>query len=139
MPLKYEELTAKIIGIYYDVYNELGHGFVESVYHRAMLIALGQAGLRAESEVVLPVSFRGTSVGDFRADIVVEDLVLIELKAVQALDKEHFAQVMNYLKATLIEIGFLMNFGSHPAFKRIIFDNPSKQIRLNPFESVVRV
>ena len=139
MALKHEELTAKIISVYYDVYNELGHGFLESVYHRAMLCALNQSGLRAESEVALPVSFRGTTVGDFRADIVVENVVLIELKTVQALENEHIAQVINYLKATPIEIGFLMNFGPHPAFKRIICDNPSKEVRLNPCESVVRV
>lgn len=104
MALKYEDLTSRIIGVYYDVYNELGHGFVESVYHNAMLVALTQAELRAESEVALPVTFRGARVGDFRADIVIEGIVLLELKTVQALEKEHLAQLMNYLKATPLEI-----------------------------------
>jgi GxxExxY protein len=139
LALKCEDLTSKVIGAFYDVYNELGHGFLESVYHKAMIVALRTAGLEVATEVAVPVTFRGQSVGEFRADLVVNQTILVELKVAQALDRTHYAQVMNYLKATPFEIALLFNFGAKPAFKRIIFDNPSKEIRLNPCESVVRV
>jgi GxxExxY protein len=139
LALKHEELTSKVIGAYYEVYNELGHRFLESVYHKAMIVVLRDAGLEVATEVAVPVSFRGRTVGEFRADLVANETVLVELKVAQALDRSHYAQVMNYLKATPFEIALLFNFGSQPALKRIIYDNPSKQIRLNPCESVVRV
>ena len=107
----HEELTRKILGACFEVSNELGCGFVESVYERALLIALADAGLRAQSQVPLNVFFRDKVVGEFYADVVVEDTVLIELKAVKALVPEFLAQVMNYLKATGIEVAFLVNFG----------------------------
>ncbi len=136
MVLKNERLTAKIIRVYYDVYNELGHGFLEAVYERSMTLALKDAGLKAEPQAAIPVIFRGQVVGEYRADILVENEVLVELKAVRSLAAEHYAQVIHYLRATSIEIGLLFNFGSRPTFKRFLFDNPSKKIRVNPCESV---
>jgi len=108
----HEELTEKILKACFEVSNELGCGFLESVYLRALLVALAQAGLKAETQKPLTVMFRGQSVGDFFPDIIVEDTILLELKAVKALAPEHLAQVMNYLKATGIEVGFLLNFGA---------------------------
>jgi GxxExxY protein len=123
----HEELTEKIIGVFYIVYNELGHGFLESVYHKALVLALRQAGLRAEIEVPVPVFFRGQQVGDFSADVVVEDKVLLELKAVRELEPAHEAQLLNYLRGTPIEVGLLMNFGPKPRFRRLVFANDRKR------------
>lgn len=125
--LKHSDITDKIIGVFYDVYNELGEGFLESVYHNAMCIALNQAGLRSEREVALPVFFRGQVVGDFRADLIVSDCVIVELKTVRALDHSHEAQLFHYLRSTKIEVGLLLNFGPRPQFKRIAFDNVRKK------------
>jgi len=108
----YEELTKTILRVCFEVSNELGSGFLESVYEKALLIALTEAGLRAENQVPLNVMFRKRMVGQFFADIIVEKKVLLELKAVRALAPEHLAQVMNYLKATGIEVGLLLNFGN---------------------------
>jgi GxxExxY protein len=107
-----EELTEKIIAACFDVSNELGAGFLESVYEKALLIALTDRGLVAQSQIPLKVNFRNQIVGDFIADIVVENSVLLELKAVKNLAPEHQAQIINYLKATGIEIGLLVNFGN---------------------------
>jgi GxxExxY protein len=125
-------LTEKIIGVFYDVYNELGHGFLESVYEGAMAIALGQAGLHIERQIALKVVFRGEVVGDSRADVVVERAVILELKAASGIDPAHEAQLLNYLRATEIEVGLLLNFGPRPQFKRLVFENSRKQIRVNP-------
>lgn len=108
----HEELTEKILKACFEVSNELGSGFLESVYEKALLIALRDAGIKAESQKPLNVTFRSQSVGEFYPDIIVEDSVLLELKAVKALAPEHLAQVMNYLKASGIEVGFLINFGN---------------------------
>ena len=137
--LLHGDFTDKIIGVFYKVYNELGYGFLESVYHKARIIGLREAGLRVEEEVPVPVSFHGVSVGDFRADLLVEDRVLLELKAVRLLDKAHEAQLLHYLKATPIEVGRLLNFGIRPQFRRLLFDNDRKKIRENPCESVAEV
>ena len=125
---KHQELTRKIIGVFYEVYNELGHGFLESVYEAAMPIALREAGLKVETQVPIGVYFRGNRVGDFRADLMVENAVLLELKAARALDSSHEAQLLNYLRATEIEVGLLLNFGIKPEFKRLAFDNERKKI-----------
>jgi len=127
--LKEGELTEKIIGVFYDVYNELGHGFLESVYEEAMSIALSQAGMRVDRQVPLKVMFRGYLVGDFRADVLVEKSVLLELKAATGLDPIHEAQLLNYLRATEVEVGLLLNFGPKPQFKRFIFENSKKGSR----------
>jgi GxxExxY protein len=129
---KHRELTEKIIGVVYDVYNELGHGFLESVYEQAMAIALGQAGLHVDRQMSLKVIFRGEVVGDFRADVIVERAVILELKAASGINPAQEAQLLNYLRATEIEVGLLLNFGPRPQFKRLVFENSRKQIRVNP-------
>jgi GxxExxY protein len=136
--LVHEELTERIIGVYYEVYNELGHGFLESVYQAAMCIALESAGLRVQRQVATPVWFRGQQIGDFRADLLVNDAVLIELKAVAHVDASHEAQLLNYLRATTIEVGLLFNFGPRPQFRRLVFANDRKKIRVHPRESAAR-
>ncbi len=108
----YEELTGKIIGCGFEVSNELGVGFLESVYEKSMLVALAGAGLKARSQEPIEVYFRRRPVGEFFADIVVEEKVIVELKAVRTLISVHEAQVINYLKATGMEVGLLMNFGN---------------------------
>jgi GxxExxY protein len=110
--LKYAETTGTVLGCAFAVINELGAGFLESVYEKAMVVALEQAGLVAKSQYPIKVMFRGQCVGDFYADILVEDKVILELKAVKALTSEHQAQVINYLNATGIEVGLLINFGN---------------------------
>lgn len=125
--LKHGLITDQILRVFYDVYNELGHGFLESVYHRSLALALETTGLKVCSRVDIPVWFRGRQVGQFEADILVENCVLLELKAARSLDLSHRAQLMNYLKATEIEVGLLLNFGERPEFKRVIFDNLKKQ------------
>ena len=125
--LKYKELTGKIIGVFYEVYNELGPGFLESVYQKCLGISLRAAGLNVCSPVAIPVWFRGQQVGHFEGDMLVENTVLLELKAVRTLDGSHQAQLLNYLRATEIEVGLLLNFGVRPEFKRLLFDNTRKR------------
>ncbi len=134
--LKHAEVTEKIIGVFYDVYNDLGYGFLECVYEESLAIAFQQAGLSANRQVALPVWFRGQKVGDFRVDMLVENCVLLELKSARSLDPAHEAQLLHYLKSTEIEIGMLLNFGTRPQFRRLIFDNERKKIRENPWKSV---
>ena len=133
----HSELTEKVIGVFFEVYNELGGGFLESVYQRALRIALVQAGLRVAVEVPVPVYFRGEAVGDFRADLMVNDCVLLELKAVSSLDVAHDGQVLHYLRATRLEVGLLLNFGPRAQFRRFILENDKKKIRVTPRESAV--
>ena len=137
--LKHAELTEKIIGVFYDVYNELGHGFLETVYEESLVIALREGGLAVNHQVALPVWFRRQKVGEFRADVVVEDSVLLELKAARNLEPAHEAQLLHYLKSTDIEVGLLLNFGITPQFRRLLFDNERKKIRENPCKSVAEV
>jgi GxxExxY protein len=134
--LKHAELTEKIIGIFYDVYNELGYGFLESVYEESLVIALLEAGLEVENQVPVPVWFRQHKVGEFRADVLVENVVMLELKSARVLEASHEAQLLHYLKSTEVEIGLLLNFGVRPQFRRLLFDNERKQVRENPCKSV---
>jgi GxxExxY protein len=137
--LKHSELTEKIIGVFYDVYNELGHGFLESTYAEALVVTLEESGLTTAREVPVPVWFRGRRVGQYYADLIVDGVVLIELKAARALDSAHEAQLLHYLRATEVEVGLLLNFGLRPQFRRLLFDNDRKKIRENPCESVAKV
>ena len=121
--------TEKVIGAFFDVYRELGFGFLESVYHNAMLIALADLGLVAESEVKLLVHFRGHVVGEFDADIFVEREVILELKAVDDFSPAHEAQTLNYLRASDLEVGLLLNFGPKPRIKRLAYANVRKRSR----------
>lgn len=110
--LKHEQITKSVIGCAFEVINELGAGFLESVYEKALFLALRQKGLSAISQYPAKVIFRGECVGDFYADIFVEEKVVVELKAVKAIAPEHQAQVINYLNATGVEVGLLINFGN---------------------------
>ena len=133
---KHDDLTSKIIGVFFEVYKELGSGFLESVYRESMRVALVQAGLGVSAEVPVPVSFRGELVGVFRADLIVNNLVLIELKACEALLREHESHALNYLKAARIEVALLMNFGKAPRFRRLIMDNEFKRLGIGSVSSV---
>jgi len=137
--LKHAELTKQIIGVFYDVYNELGYGFLESTYAEAMVVAPAQSGLAAVREVPVLVWFRGQKVGQYFADRLVDNAVLLELKAARNLESAHEAQRLHYLRATEIEAGLLPNFGLRPQFHRLSFDNKRKKIRENPCESVAKV
>lgn len=128
---KYSDLTEKIIGSFYEVYNELGHGFLESVYENSLAIALRQKGLEVYQQIAVPVWFRGVQVGDFDADIMVNKCVILELKAVRSIEPAHIAQLLHYLKATEIEVGLLINFGPKPEFRRVAFSNERKRASVN--------
>jgi GxxExxY protein len=128
---KHTELTEKIISTFYDVYNELGYGFLESVYQRAMTIALQDASLKVASEMPISVWFRSQPVGEFRADLVVDDLVLLELKSARTLESVHESQTLNYLRATSLEVALLLNFGPRPQVRRLAFANERKKISVN--------
>ena len=125
----HSDLTDKIIGVYYEVYNELGHGFLESVYSEAMVRALKAAGLSVERESLLNVWFRGEPLAQFRADLIVNKLVLLELKAAKSVEPVFEAQLLNYLRATEIEVGLLLNFGPRPVVRRLVFSNDRKNQR----------
>ena len=113
--------------MFFQVYGELGYGFLESVYRSAMVIALADAGLVVESEVELQARFRGRPIGTFRADLLVEGAVLVELKAARVIDSAHIAQLLNYLRCTVLEIGLILNFGPTARVRRLVFENHRKQ------------
>jgi GxxExxY protein len=121
---KHGDITERIIGAAYEVYNTLGYGFLEKVYENAMMVELRLVGLKAEQQVPIVVVYKGEVVGEFVADIVVEDKVIVEMKAVSALDSIHEVQLVNYLKATGIEVGLLLNFGREMKIHRKVFDKP---------------
>ena len=112
-PMEHENITRKVIGCAYRVYNAMGFGFLESVYEKCLLIELKKAGLRVQVQVSIPVKYEGQSVGDFTADMVVEDKVIVELKSLQRLIKAHEIQLVNYLVATGTPVGLLINFGEN--------------------------
>lgn len=112
MPLEHAEITSKILEASFEVAKELGTGFLESVYQKALEITLAEKRLKVQPQAHLTVYFRGQPVGEFIADMIVEDLILVELKAVKDLVPEHQAQVINYLKATRLPVGMLINFGN---------------------------
>ena len=122
----HKSLTDKIIACFFRVYNDLGYGFLERVYQNAMYYALIDAGLKCEAEKSIKVYHNKRLVGDYRADILVEDAVLLELKTHETISPADEAQLTNYLKATDIEVGLLLNFGRRPEFKRKVFSNDNK-------------
>jgi GxxExxY protein len=128
MELLHKEITDKIFKAFYKVYNELGFGFLEKVYENAMFLELSSMGLICEKQKPIKVYYYGQKVGEYFADIIVNDCVIIELKAAENLCEEHEFQLINYLKATEIEVGLLLNFGRNPEFKRKIFTNDLKKI-----------
>ena len=145
-----EELTGRIIKVFYKVYNVLGHGFIESVYHNSMILELADQGFSVETEKPIAVHYEGRVVGTFSADLLVNSKILLELKAKESIHPSYEAQLTNYLRATEIELGLLLNFGKKPEFKRKYFSNERKKFNAkykispltpdqsqmeNPFES----
>jgi GxxExxY protein len=124
--LKHQDLTEQIIAAFYHIYNVLGYGFRESVYRNALAIELINRGLGVQVEEPIAVFYKGAVVGKYYADIIVQQLVIIELKAVEAICEDHEKQLINYLKATRIEVGLVVNFGPKPTFKRKVFENDRK-------------
>ncbi len=122
----HKELTDKIIACFYRVYTNLGYGFLEKVYENAMLVELNKNGLKAISQYPVKVNYDGVAVGEYFADIIVEDKVIIELKASANIVPENILQLQNYLKATNIEVGLLLNFGKRPEIRRKTFHNNLK-------------
>ena len=132
MRMKHQELSEKIIRAFYDVYNRLGYGFLERIYENAMVIELQSMGLKVEQQMPIKVRYRGEVVGEYFADLVVEDKIILELKAAPVFLPSHEAQLLNYLKATPYEVGLLLNFGPSPTKKRKVFDNNKKpNLKLN--------
>lgn len=125
--MEHSDLTELIIGAFYEVNNRLGYGFLEKVYENAMVMELKRLGMNVEQQKHLKVHYRNFIVGDYYADIVVNDLVILELKADEKLMPEHEAQLINYLKATDIEVGLLFNFGRKADFRRKYFSNGRKK------------
>jgi GxxExxY protein len=123
---KHSDLSDKIIKIFYEVYNELGYGFSEKIYQKAFGTALRQIGLKVEEQLPIKVYLRGQEVGEYFADMIINDVILLELKAVSQIIEEHEAQLLNYLKSTKIEVGYVMNFGKSATFKRKVLDDERK-------------
>ena len=122
MELEHKDITEQIIGASFEVFRELGYGFLERVYQRAMKVELELRGLKAQIETDIQVRYKGHVVGDYRADLFVNDCILVELKVAPALDPRDQAQLLNELKATEIKVGLLINFGKIKAeFKRLVF------------------
>jgi GxxExxY protein len=124
--VKYKELTEEIIRIFYKVYNTLGYGFLEKVYENAMMIEFRKGNIPAIQQSPIEVVYEDEVVGDYFADILVDEKVIVEIKAARNLNPDNEAQLLNYLKATDIEVGLLLNFGPKPEIKRKVFDNSKK-------------
>jgi GxxExxY protein len=122
----HSEITSKIIKAYYKVYNKLGYGFLEKVYENALLVELRKSDLKCCKQTPIEVYYDQNKVGFYIADIIVEDSVIIEIKAAECLSESHEAQLTNYLRATDIEVGILLNFGKKPEFKRKVFSTEFK-------------
>ena len=125
--LLHKQITDDILKVFYDIYNELGYGFLEKVYQNAMYFELKNKGYKVEAQTPIKVYFKGQLIGEYYSDLLIENKVIIELKACDLLMNVHVAQLMNYLKATKIKLGLLLNFGEEPEFKRIIYTNDRKK------------
>lgn len=124
--LLHKAITDSILKVCYEVYNGLGYGFLEKVYQNAMYFQLISLGYKVEVQKQINVYFKGQRVGEYYSDLIVEDVVIVELKTTELIMNIHVAQIINYLKATPIEVGMLLNFGEEPEFKRIIYTNDRK-------------
>ena len=125
---KYSDITEQIIKAFYKVYNTLGHGFLEKVYENALAIELRQQGLSVVQQAPIKVHYNGRLVGEYYADLLVEDKVIVELEAIEVLTDEHHAQLLNYLKATQVEVGLLLNFApTKPEVRRKIFETARRR------------
>ncbi len=127
--MKHEELSSKIIQTFYKVYNMLGYGFLEKVYENAMMIERKKMGLDCKNQFPIQVLYDNEIVGEYYADILIEEKIIVELKATKTLTKQDEAQLLAYLTATNVEVGLLLNFGEKPEFKRKIFDNEYKKYK----------
>jgi GxxExxY protein len=125
MELLHKNITDIILASFYNVYNTLGYGFLEKVYENALFLELTEAGLSCEKQKPVEVFYKEIKVGSYFADIIVNNMIIIELKAAEGIVEEHEYQLINYLKSTEIEIGLLLNFGKKPQFKRKIYKNKS--------------
>jgi GxxExxY protein len=134
--LKHGELTEKLIGIFFAIHNELGHGFLECIYEQAFSVLLAEHGIFFERQIAVPVWFHGKQIGEFRVDLLIERKVILELKTGRDIEPASEKQLLNYLRATEIEVGLLLNFGPNAQFRRYVFENEKKNPR-NPRESVV--
>lgn len=123
---RYSELTGRILGAFFELHKELGFGFSEKIYETALEVLLTELGLIVERQKDLFVYFHGRIIGEYKADMVINGVVLLEIKSVERLIDAHDAQLLNYLKATEIEVGLLLNFGRQAEFRRKIYDNPRK-------------
>ena len=123
---KHSELTGKILSAFFQVHKELGYGFSERVYENALAMLLNEMGLKVEQQVRIYVYYHGRVVGEYIADMVINDIVLLELKATAKIIEDYAAQLLNYLKATNIEVGLILNFGPSAEFRRKIYDNERK-------------
>ena len=128
MELLHEELTDMIIKTFYEVYNELGYGFLERVYLNSLYLELKSKGINVEAQRKIEVYYKGIEVGEYYADLIVENLVILELKAADSITPAFENQILNYLRGTNCEVGLLLNFGKKPEFKRKVFEN-SRKIR----------
>jgi GxxExxY protein len=126
--MDYDGDTSEIIRCFYQVYNTLGFGFLEKVYENALFLELKNSGIHCARQVPIKVYYLGHQVGDYYADIIVNNNVILELKAVETLAEEHEFQLINYLKATNLEVGLLLNFGKKPQIKRKIYTNDRKAL-----------
>ncbi len=127
MSLLHKETTSVIINAFYKVYNTLGYGFLERVYQNALYLELVSQGFDCKAQHKIDVYYMNQKVGEYYADLVIDDCVILELKACDSLCEEHEFQLINYLKATDMEVGLLLNFGRSPEYKRKIFTNTNKE------------
>jgi GxxExxY protein len=125
-PYRLAATTKRLLNCFYAVYDELGGGFLEAPYSNALALALTQDGVPFQRELLIPIFFRGVVVGTYRADFLLANEIIIELKAARKIDPVHIAQVVNYLRASTIELGYILNFGSRPSYRRLILSNERK-------------
>jgi GxxExxY protein len=131
-----EDKTKVIIKCFYNVANALGYGFLEKVYENALVIELMENGFSVKGQSGISVHYKGQRVGEYYADLIIDESILLELKSVETLIDVHRTQLINYLKASEIEVGLLMNFGKKPTFERFIFTNDKKPLLKNNKKSV---
>ncbi len=124
--LLHKEISSPVLKIFYEVYNQLGYGFLEKVYQNSMYLELKAQGFKVEAQKQIKVYYKNQVVGEYYADLIIEDKIIVELKACECLISSHITQLLNYLRCTNIEVGFVLNFGEDPEFKRIIYTNNRK-------------
>jgi GxxExxY protein len=137
--MKHQILTDSIICCFYNVYNGLGYGFLEKVYQKSLFLELESRGFTAKAEVPVKVAYRGQVVGDYFCDLLVEDKIILEIKSSKNLTIDHEAQLLNYLKATSIKVGLLLNFGPDPQIRRKVFSNDELFARGSNLKNLMKI